>query len=54
MSVIQTKTTRGFVPNLWDGDGASYDRTEPVIGARVLWSIFNKYRDHWLVDLLYE
>lgn len=54
ISVIQTKTTRGMVPNMWRSDIVTYDRTEPVIGARVLQALFKKYEDNWLVDLLYD
>lgn len=54
ISVIQTKTRRGLVPNLWEAQDISYDRTEPVIGARVLAAMYNKYGDKWLVDLLYD
>ena len=33
-SVMDTKTARGFVPNFWDAQLVSWDRTEPVIGAK--------------------
>ena len=34
-AVIKTKTAEGMVPNFWQPRSISYDRTEPIIGAKV-------------------
>ena len=34
-AVIKTKTAEGMVPNFWQPRTISYDRTEPIIGAKV-------------------
>jgi hypothetical protein len=32
----------------------SYDRTEPIVGAKILSEVYAKYGDKWVVDLLYQ
>ena len=51
--VIKTKTAAGMVPNFWQPGGISYDRTEPMVGAKVLHELFAKNGDTWIVELLY-
>jgi len=56
-NVIQTclmRTMEGFVPNFASGPHISYDRTEPQVGARVVLEMFNKWRDAWLVDVVFD
>jgi len=53
IQVIRSKTAKGFVPNYSAGGSKSLDRTEPPIGAKVLLEMYNKYKDMWLVELLY-
>lgn len=52
-AVIKTKTAEGMVPNFWQPQSISYDRTEPVIGAKVLAEMFHRHGDRWIVELLY-
>eukprot|EP00656_Telonema_subtile_P004654 TRINITY_DN12117_c0_g1_i3.p1 TRINITY_DN12117_c0_g1~~TRINITY_DN12117_c0_g1_i3.p1 ORF type:complete len:517 (-),score=119.06 TRINITY_DN12117_c0_g1_i3:216-1766(-) len=52
-AVIKTKTAEGMVPNYWQPQGISYDRTEPIVGSKVLLSMFNKYQEKWIVELLF-
>jgi putative isomerase len=55
MNLIQlslSRTLTGFVANYVSGLRASYDRTEPQIGAYVILQIYNKWQDGWIVDLL--
>ena len=52
-AVIKTKTAEGMVPNFWQPGSISYDRTEPIVGAKVLSEIFHKFNERWIVDLLY-
>ena len=34
--------------------GISYDRTEPPIGSKVLHEIFKRWKEDWIVDLLFD
>ena len=44
----------GFVPNFkCSNDAYSYDRSQPPIGSRAIWSIYEKYGDKWFLELLY-
>eukprot|EP00729_Bicosta_minor_P013321 gene13321-31113_t len=52
-AVIKTKTAEGMVPNFWQPQSISYDRTEPMIGSKVLHAMFHKYKEPWIVELLY-
>jgi hypothetical protein len=55
-NLIQITLSRGFegnVPNAVSGYIGSWDRTEPPLGARVLLRIFRKWREPWLVELLF-
>ena len=54
IQVIRSKTAAGFVPNYSAGGSKSVDRTEPPVGAKVLLEMYNKYKDAWLVLLLFE
>jgi hypothetical protein len=54
IQVIRSKTAAGFVPNYSAGGSKSVDRTEPPVGAKVLLEMYKKYKDAWLVQLLFE
>jgi len=54
VQVVRSRTARGFVPNFAAGGSKSVDRSEPPIGAKVLLEIYRKYRDIWLVELLFD
>eukprot|EP01062_Namystynia_karyoxenos_P016792 TRINITY_DN16186_c0_g1_i1.p1 TRINITY_DN16186_c0_g1~~TRINITY_DN16186_c0_g1_i1.p1 ORF type:complete len:784 (+),score=289.83 TRINITY_DN16186_c0_g1_i1:70-2352(+) len=54
IQVIRSKTNAGFVPNFSAAQRKSSDRTEPPIGAKVLLEIYRKYKDDWLVELLFD
>ena len=53
IQIVQARTLLGFVPNFASGPHVSFDRTEPQIGAVVVRKIYDKWRDEWLIDLLY-
>ena len=56
-NVVALTLSRGFegnVPNAVSGYVGSWDRTEPPLGARVLLHIYNKWREPWLVELLFD
>eukprot|EP01136_Pigoraptor_vietnamica_P020972 Opistho-1_new@70591 len=54
IQMTKALTPFGFVPNEHGGVSASWDRTEPSVGAVALLAIYNKYGDDWLVDLLFD
>ena len=54
IQVMKSKTAAGFVPNYGAGGAKSQDRTEPPVGAKVLLSLYEKYNDKWIVELLYD
>jgi hypothetical protein len=52
--VIKSKTAQGFIANFASAGQKSLDRTEPMIGAKVLLELYGKYKDAWLVELLFD
>lgn len=54
IQVIKSKTAAGFVPNYAGGGMKSQDRTEPPVGAKALLQLFKKYKDTWIVELLFD
>ena len=54
IQVIKSKTENGFVPNGATAGGKSQDRTEPMMGAKVLLEMYRKFDDLWLVQLLFD
>jgi hypothetical protein len=36
------------------GRYVSWDRTEPQLGARVALQIYNRWRDGWVIDLIFD
>lgn len=54
IQITQSRTLTGFVPNFVSGTRASYDRTEPQIGAYVTLQIYNKWGEAWIIDLLID
>jgi len=44
----------GFVPNfICSNDYVSYDRSQPPVGSRTVWTIYERYNDRWFLELLY-
>lgn len=54
IQITKAKTLDGFVPNFSSGTRKSRDRTEPPVGAKVTWEIYQKCKEQWLVELLYD
>ena len=52
--VVKSKTAAGFIPNWSTGGVKSQDRTEPPIGARVLWELYKKYNEKWIIEALWD
>jgi putative isomerase len=56
-NLLQTtlmRTVSGFVPNFASGLHASFDRTEPQLGALVALRIFSKWGDAWVVEAIID
>jgi hypothetical protein len=51
---VRSRTARGFTPNNSAGGHKTQDRSEPPLGAKILEEIYNKYRETWLVELLWS
>ena len=44
----------GFVPNfICSNNAVSYDRSQPPVGSRAIWTIYERYGDKWLLEYLY-
>ena len=50
--MVRSKTSQGFIANFAAAGQKSLDRTEPMIGAKVLLELYRKFNDKWIVDLL--
>ena len=53
VQVIKAKTSEGFVPNT----AASVNKarhSQPPVGSKVLLEMFTKYKDEWIVELLFD
>ena len=54
IQVVRSKTRHGFVPN-WSAAGRkSQDRSEELIGSKVLLELYKIYRETWLIELLFD
>lgn len=54
IEITSEMTEEGFVPNVCWGNGyKSLDRSQPPVGANVLFSLYKKFGDKWIVELLY-
>jgi hypothetical protein len=48
-------TEQGFVPNFYtESNYKSRDRSQPPVGTLAVWNIYRKYKDKWLLELLYD
>ena len=55
VEITKSITEQGFIPNFYSGnDLKSRDRSQPPVGSMAVWSIYQKYRDKWLLELLYN
>ena len=43
----------GFVPNYSAAGAKSQDRSEEIIGSKVLLSLYQQYKEEWIVSLLF-
>lgn len=55
VEITNSITEAGFVPNFYSGnDLKSRDRSQPPVGSLAVWTIYEKYREKWLLELLYD
>jgi len=51
---FKSKAAEGYLANCAGGGYKNQDRTEPLVGARVLLELFRRYNDTWLVELVFD
>lgn len=51
---FKSKTAEGYLANCAGGGYKDQDRTEPPVGAKVLLSLYERYGDKWLVELVFD
>lgn len=55
VEITNSITEAGFVPNFYTGnDLRSRDRSQPPVGSLAVWSIYEKYKEKWLLELVYD
>jgi len=54
IQISKSKTFAGFVPNFSSGLRKSEDRTEPPVGCKVVSEIYKKYKEKWLVEVVFD
>jgi hypothetical protein len=55
IEITKAITPSGFIPNYQSvGNGSSLDRSQPPIGSTVILNIYNKYREKWLLNEVYD
>lgn len=55
VEITNSITEKGFIPNFYSGnDLKSRDRSQPPVGSLAVWSIYKKYKEKWLLELLYD
>ena len=51
--IVKSKTNDGYVPN-WAAGGSKNTVAEPAVGGRVLLELYQRFKDKWLVELLFD
>lgn len=55
VEITRGVTEQGFVPNFYtESNYKSRDRSQPPVGTLAAWNIYQKYRDKWFLELLYD
>jgi hypothetical protein len=53
--ITNSVTEAGFVPNFFtDNDYKSRDRSQPPVGSLAVWNIYQKYKEKWFLELVYD
>lgn len=54
-SITKAITETGFIPNCYYSNGfKSRDRSQPPVGSLAAWTIYNKYKEKWFLEYLYQ
>jgi len=51
---FKSKTAEGYLANCAGGGYKDQDRSEPPVGSKVLLSLYEKFQDKWIVELLFD
>lgn len=51
---FKAKTAEGYLANCAGGGYKDQDRSEPLVGSKVLLSLYEKFQDKWLVELMFD
>jgi hypothetical protein len=55
VEITRGVTEQGFVPNFYtESNYKSRDRSQPPVGSMATWYIYNKYKEKWFLELLYD
>lgn len=55
IEITRTITKDGFIPNIVWGSGLkSLDRSEPPVGSMVVRELYRRYKDKWLLEMLFN
>lgn len=56
VEITREHTAAGFVPNFASGGvrGASEDRSQPPVGARVAWQLYRRWGDEWFLAEIFD
>ena len=55
IEITREKTESGFVPNVAASNGfKSRDRSQPPVGAMVVWELYQRYGDRWLLEEVFD
>lgn len=55
VEITKSITPGGFIPNFSGSYGSgSYDRSQPPVGSRVILELYNRFKDKWLLEYVWD
>ena len=54
LAITKSVTPKGFVPNYASARGNSNDRSQPPVGSYVIWKIYERYHEKWLLEVTFN
>lgn len=55
IEITNTQTPQGFIPNrVQSGNKYTSDHSQPPVGSLALWHLYQKYKDKWLLEMLFD
>jgi len=55
IEITREKTENGFVPNVAGSNGfKSRDRSQPPVGSMVVWELYQRYGERWLLEEVFD